>query len=179
VILDISDKSRPKLVANWRYSPPYMGFTHTVMPLLDRGLLIVSDECIKNDGADWPKLVWVVDAREETRPVPISTFPLPPHETFTKRGGRFGAHNLHENLPVPGSWRSQEIVVGTFFSGGVRVFDVGNPYQPQEVAYFVPGTPNGSPVGSAQLNDVYVDDRGLVYTVDRFIGGLYILEMSI
>jgi hypothetical protein len=179
VILDIADKSRPKLVSNWRYSPPYNGFCHTVMPLLDRGLLIVSDECIKNDGADWPKLVWVVDAREEKNPVPISTFPLPPHETFTKRGGRFGAHNLHENLPVPGSWRSQEIVVGTFFSGGVRVFDVGNPYQPQEVAYFVPGTPNGSPVGSAQLNDVYVDDRGIVYTVDRFIGGLYALEMNI
>jgi hypothetical protein len=179
VILDISDKSRPKLVSNWRYSPPYNGFTHTVLPLLDRGLLIVSDECIKNDGADWPKLVWVVDAREETRPVPISTLPLPPYESFVKRGGRYGAHNLHENLPVPGSWRSQEIVVGTFFGGGVRAFDVGNPYQPQEVAYFVPGTPGNSPAGSIQLNDVYVDDRGFVYTVDRFVGGLYILEMNL
>src|SRR5436853_51794 len=77
VILDIADKSRPKLISHWRYSPPYTGFTHTVLPLLDRGLLIVSDEAVKNDGEDWPKLVWVVDAQVETNPVPISTFPMP------------------------------------------------------------------------------------------------------
>ncbi|HYS75477.1 MAG TPA: hypothetical protein VEM38_05185, partial [Burkholderiales bacterium] len=130
VILDISDKSRPKLLAHWRYSPPYTGFTHTVLPLFERELLIVSDECVYPDGKDWPKLVWVVDARVEDNPVPISTFPLPPVEAFARNGGRFGAHNLHENLPVPGSWRSDSIIVGTFFGGGVRAFDVSNPYQP-------------------------------------------------
>jgi hypothetical protein len=36
-----------------------------------------------------------------------------------------------------------------------------------------------APTGAIQLNDVYVDDRGIVYTVDRHIGGLYILEMTI
>jgi hypothetical protein len=30
-----------------------------------------------------------------------------------------------------------------------------------------------------QLNDVFVDERGVVYTVDRFTGGLYILEMRL
>ena len=64
VILDISDMTRPRLVSRWDYHPPFPGFTHTLLPLFDRGLLIVSDECIKNEGADWPKLVWVVDARE-------------------------------------------------------------------------------------------------------------------
>jgi len=29
-----------------------------------------------------------------------------------------------------------------------------------------------------QLNDVYVDERQVVYTVDRFSGGLYTLEMD-
>jgi hypothetical protein len=179
VILDISDKSRPKLVSNWRYAPPYNGFTHTVLPLFERGLLIVSDECVKNEGADWPKLVWVVDARTETNPVPIATFPMPDYNAFVKRGGRYGAHNLHENLPVPGSWRNENIIVGTFFNAGVRAFDLSNPFQPQEVAYFVPGAPKLSPAGAIQLNDVYVDDRGLVYTVDRFAGGLYVLEMTL
>jgi hypothetical protein len=61
----------------------------------------------------------------------------------------------------------------------VRAYDISNPYQPQEVAYFVPGAPKMSPAGAVQLNDVYVDDRRIVYTVDRFIGGLYILEMTI
>ena len=49
--------------------------------------------------------------------------------------------------------------------------------------------PNGLPDGAAtgvimrtgaiQLNDVFVDDRGIVFTVDRFAGGLYALEMTI
>src|SRR5262245_2892018 len=178
-VLDISDMSRPKLVSRWNHSPPFNGFAHTVLPLFGRELLIVSDECVRDNGVDWPKLAWVVDARIETNLVPIATFPMPPYEAFGKRGGRFGAHNLHENLPVSTSWRSENVIVGSFFNAGVRAFDVANPYQPQEIAYFVPGAPKLSPVGAIQLNDVYVDDRGLVYTVDRFVGGLYILEMTI
>jgi hypothetical protein len=38
--------------------------------------------------------------------------------------------------------------------------------------------PKGSPVGAIQLNDVYVDERQIVYTMDRFSGGLYTLEMD-
>ncbi len=179
VILDIADKAHPKLVSNWRYSPPFNGMTHTVLPLFDRELLIVSDECLQDDGKDWPKLVRVVDARMETNLVPIATFPPAPYDAFAHRGGRSGAHNLHENLPVPASWQSDQIIVGTFFNQGVRVYDIANPYQPEEVAYFVPGAPSMSPAGAIQLNDVYVDDRRIVYTMDRYSGGLYILEMTI
>jgi hypothetical protein len=178
-VLDISDRSRPKPVASWQYSPPFNGFTHTVLPLFSRDLLIVSDECVLDDGADWPKLVWVLDNRVETNPVPIGTFPAPPYDAFAKRGGRFGAHNLHENLPVPTSWRSDSIIVGTFFNAGVRAYDVSDPFQVKEIAYFVPGAPRLSPVGAIQLNDCFVDDRGLVFTVDRFVGGLYVLEMNV
>ena len=60
---------------------------------------------------------------------------------FAKRGGRFGSHNMHENYPSPLSWRSDDIVVATFFNGGVRAYDLANPYQPKEIGYFVPGTP--------------------------------------
>jgi len=179
VILDISDKAHPKEISRLRYSPPYNGFTHTVMPLIERNLLIVTDECVRDNGIDWPKLAWVVDARTETNLVPVATLPLPPADVFTKRGGRFGAHNLHENQPGPLAWRSENIVFGTFFNGGVRAYDVSNPYQPQEIAYFVPGAPKLSPAGAIQLNDVYVDERRVIYTVDRFAGGLYILEMTV
>jgi hypothetical protein len=179
VVLDISDMKNIKVVSQWNHSPPFNGFTHTVLPLFDRGLWIVSDECVQDNGADWPKLVWVVDSRNEANPVPIGTFPAPPHDAFAKRGGRFGAHNLHENLPGPTSFRSDTIIVGSFFNAGVRVYDTSNPYQVQEIAYFVPGAPKLSPAGAIQLNDVYVDDRRIVYTVDRFTGGLYILEMNI
>ena len=179
VILDISDKANPKMVTNWKYSPPFNGFCHTVMPLFGRDLLIVTDECTKDDGIDWPKLGFVVNASVETNLVPVSTLPLPPVESFAKRGGRYGAHNLHENLPGPASFRSNTLVVGTFFNGGVRAFDTSNPYQPQEVGYFVPGAPKLSPKGAVQINDVWVDEKGLVYAVDRFGGGLYVIEMTV
>jgi hypothetical protein len=179
VILDIADKSRPKMVGHWNHSPPFNGFTHTVLPLFGRNLLIVSDECVQDTGADWPKLVWVVDAREEANLVPVGTLPPPPYQEFVKKGGRFGAHNLHENLPVPSSWRSEQYVIGSFFNAGVRAYDVLNPFQPKEIAYYVPETPKGSRTGAVQLNDVYVDERRIVYSVDRHIGGLYILEWSI
>ena len=179
VVLDISDMKNIKVVSQWNHSPPFNGFTHTVLPLFDRGLWIVSDECVQDNGADWPKLVWVVDSRNEANPVPIGPFPAPPYDALAKRGGRFGAHNLHENLPGPTSFRSDTIIVGSFFNAGVRVYDTSNPYQVQEIAYFVPGAPKLSPAGAIQLNDVYVDDRRIVYTVDRFTGGLYILEMNI
>jgi hypothetical protein len=177
-ILDISDKAKPKPVGHLQYSPPYNGFSHTVLPLIERQLLIISDECVRDDGEDWPKLTWVVDARVESNLVPVATLPLPPADAFIKRGGRYGSHNLHENLPGPCSFQSENVIFGTFFNGGVRAFDVSNPLQPKEAGYFVPGTPALAPKGSAQINDVWVDENRLVYAVDRFGGGLYTLETT-
>jgi hypothetical protein len=177
-VMDIADKAHPKMISHWTNSPPYTGFMHTVMPLFDRNLLIVTDESTENAAKDWPKLVWVLDARDETQLVSIATCPLPPVDAFKDRGGRFGAHNLHENPPVPTAWNSDQILLGTFFNGGLRAYDISNPYQPKEVATFVPPPPKGTPAGAVQLNDVFVDEREIVYTVDRHTGGLYVLEMD-
>jgi hypothetical protein len=178
ILLDISDKSKPKPICRWDNSPPYTGFTHTVLPLFERNLLVVTDESTVDNAEDWPKLIWVLDAREEKKPIPISTCPLPNPDGFASRGGRFGAHNIHENVPVPTSWHSDQIILGTFFNGGLRAYDISNAYHPNEVGTFVPPAPPLSPAGSIQLNDVFVDEREIVYTVDRFKGGLYILEMD-
>jgi hypothetical protein len=80
---------------------------------------------------------------------------------------------------VPGAWKSENVVVGTFFNAGVRAYDIRNAFAPREIAYYVPAAPRGSPVGTVQLNDVLVDDRGVLYTVDRHIGGLYVLEVDL
>jgi hypothetical protein len=108
--------------------------------------------------------------------VPISTLPMPPLSDYINRGGRFGAHNIHENIPTPTSFQSDKIIFGTFFNGGLRAYDISDPYQPREIGHFVPPAPEGAPTGAIQLNDVFVDERGIVYTVDRHVGGLYILE---
>jgi len=177
-IMDISDKSKPTPIAHWTNSPPYTGFMHTAVPLFSRNLLVVTDESTENAGKDWPKLIWILDNRDETHPVSIATCPMPPFDAFAHRGGRFGAHNVHENVPLPTAWNSEEIILGTFFNGGLRAYDISNPYAPHEIACFIPPAPKGTPVGAIQLNDVFVDEREIVYTVDRFSGGLYILEMD-
>jgi hypothetical protein len=177
-ILDISDMGAPKVVSRFCPHPPFPGFTHTVLPLLSRDLLIVSDECVLDGAGDWPKLTWVVDARIETNLVPVSTLPMPPFEVYGHKGGRFGSHNLHENRPGDTSFRSDVLIFATFFNGGLRAFDTTNPLQPKEIASFVPPAPAGTRAKTAQINDVFVDERGLVYTVDRFTGGLYILEAT-
>ncbi len=178
-IMDISDKSRPTPVSRFFNSPPFKGFTHTALPLFERELLLVSDETVQDDAADWPKLMWMVDMSEESNLVSISTLPMPPVDVFKRRGGRFGGHNLHENPPVAGAFQSERIVIATLFNGGVRAYDLADPYAPQEIAYFVPPAPNGSPAGAVQINDVFVDDRGIVFAADRHTGGLYAIEMSI
>ena len=178
-ILDIADKARPQAVSRWKNSPPYTGFCHTVLPLFERDLLIVTDESTMDDAADWPKLVWIVDARAEKNLVPIATCPAPDYDAFAHRGGRFGAHNIYENVPLPTCWHSEEIILGTFFNAGLRAYDISNAYQPREIAAFVPPAPPGAPTGTIQLNDCFVDERRVVYTVDRHAGGLYILEMEI
>jgi hypothetical protein len=177
-ILDISDLAKPALISNWNPHPPYPGFCHTALPLLSRDLLIVTDECVRDNGLDWPKLTWVVDIRDETNPIPISTFPMPPVEDHGRRGGRYGSHNLHENRPGP-AFRSDTIIFATFFNGGVRAYDTSNPFQPKEIASYVPAAPDGAPTGAIQINDVYVDEKAIVYAIDRHIGGLYVLEADI
>ena len=165
-VLDISDKANPKKISSWTNSPPYTGFMHTVVPLFDRGLMLVTDESTENNGKDWPKLIWILDAREETNLVPIATCPMPDHTIYAK-AGRFGAHNIHENVPLPTCWQSDQIVLGTFFNGGLRAYDISNPYQPKEVGVFIPPAPPLAPTGTIQINDVFVDEREIVYTVDR------------
>jgi hypothetical protein len=179
MVLDIADQARPKLISRWGNSPPYNGFTHTVLPLFERDLLVVTDESIQDDGADWPKLVWLLDVRDERNPVSVATLPAPGVKQFIHQGGRCGAHNLHENPPGEGAWRSNDVVLGTFFNAGVRAYDVRDPHAPQEIAYYVPPAPAGAPAGTVQINDVFVDDRGVVFAVDRHAGGLYALEMKL
>jgi len=69
-------------------------------------------------------------------------------------------------------------VLGTFFNAGLRAYDIRDPFAPREVGYFVPPAPEGSRAGAIQINDVFVDDRGVAFCVDRHAGGVYAVEMG-
>ena len=177
VILDVSDVANPSMISHINYAPPFPGFTHTVVPLFNRDLMVVTQEAVRMNGEDHPKLIWMMDIRDETKPVIISTFPMADTDDFFSRPGRYGAHNIYENQPGATCYFSDTLIYATFFNGGVRVFDTSNPFQPEEVAYFVPELAEGAP--STGINDVYVDENGIMYVVDRLKGGLYILELTL
>ena len=178
-ILDVSDKTKPRLLAHKVWSPPFGGGTHSALPLHDRNLLIVADEATMNIDQDQMKYTWVFDIRDKTNPISISTFPTPSDQDYVKMGGQFGPHNLHENRP--GSFQSSTTVFATWQSAGVRVFDIANPYRPEEIGYFVPPQPANwmEPMrGRAKMRhtaDLFVSKEGLIYVTD-YDAGLYILQ---
>ena len=67
----------------------------------------------------------------------------------------------------------ERIVTGTeipvaWFAYGLRIIDISRPHALKEVAYYMPDVPPGSE--RVQSNDVTVDDRGLIYLLDRVRG---------
>ena len=123
--------ARPKLITHRNCSPPFGGGTHNCLPLPDRDLLVVLDEAVLDHQEDGLKLIWVFDNRVKHNPVSIATFPQPAEADYDSKGGHFGPHNIHENRP--GSFVSSELIFATYQNAGVRVFDIANPYRPEEV----------------------------------------------
>ena len=54
-LLDIADRSAPKLIVHRTWCPPYGGGTHNARPLVDRDLLVVVDEAVLTNCADGVK----------------------------------------------------------------------------------------------------------------------------
>ncbi len=179
VMIDVTDRSEPKLVVHRNWSPPFGGGTHNCLALPDRDLMVVVDEAVLDNCEDGIKLIWLFDIREPANPVSISTFPTPAEADYCGKGGHFGPHNIHENRPD--GFVSAETIFATYQNAGVRVFDIRDKYRPAEVAAFVPPVPKrlvdhrpNRPL-VIQSCDVYVGKEGLVYSND-YNGGLYILE---
>ena len=99
VMMDVSDRTKPKLIKHHNWSPPFGGGTHNCLPLPDRNLLVVADEAVLDNCEDGIKYTWMFDIREPTNPVSISTFPTPDEADYCKKGAHFGPHNIHENRP--------------------------------------------------------------------------------
>jgi hypothetical protein len=181
---------------------PMVG-AHTTMPLgrikiaefakdADKGnrdFVMIVNETFREECGEARQMVWFVDSTIESRPMVVSHWTVPEASgNFCTRGGRFGAHSSNESThPL----YYQKLTFITFFNAGVRVLDVRNPYQPKEVAYFIPPitkatvarcrTVDGKRVCSnvvIQSNNAEVDDRGYIYIADRSNTGLHIVELT-
>jgi len=179
VILDIADKAHPKLVMHRSWQSLGNGFAHTLLPIPSRNLLIQTEEATAANCKDWPKRDWVWDISNEAAPVPLSVLPPPADkDALCKAGGRFGAHNIAQNQAGQPVRILKNTVVGIFFNGGVRAYSIENPNAPVEIGYIVDAAPPGNATHTIQMNDVYVDDNGLIYANDRLTGGLDIIKYT-
>ena len=178
IVLDISDKTKPKEVSRISWQSLNEGFMHTVVPIPDRDLLVASQESTKEGCADWPMRITIVDIQNEARPYPLAVLP-PPANFFDlcRNGGRFGAHNINLNHMPEVSRVLKNTVVTAQFAGGIRIYSIQNPREPKEIAYFAPKVP-GNKGGAIQMNDLIVGEDDLIYANDRFTGGLYILKYT-
>jgi hypothetical protein len=179
VVLDIADKAKPRLVAHRSWQSLDEGFAHTVLAIPRRHLAIQTEEAIGNKCADWPKRNWVWNIADEEHPYPL--VPLPPaHDeaALCKAGGRYGAHNIDMNRPGATSRTLVNTVVGSYFNGGVRAYSFADPARPVEIGYLIPKAPPDNATHTIQINDVYVDEHGLIYANDRLSGGLYIIRYT-
>ncbi len=188
--------------------PPMHG-AHTVFPLpgmelaefaknllgKKRDFIVVTDEAIQKECLEGRQMVWFVDVTTETKPFGVASWTVPEKSgNFCTRGGRFGTHSSNESTtPV----YFKRVMFFSHFNAGVRALDVRDPFNPKEIAYYIPGmtkdtvvleTPvamqgklpftEASKKRAIQTNNVEVDDRGYIYIVDRANTGMHILELA-
>ena len=172
-VIDCSDMSAMNLVGHVKWSPPFVGSTHTACPIGDRPYLVVTDEARAKQNYRDSQFMWIVDIREETRPIPISTW-FPDRDKYINRGGRFGAHNILEKITTSGPWANTVFI--TYFNAGLRAVDVSDPLRPTEVGCYVPAVADGQRM--IQSNDIGADNEGRIYLIDRWGAGMHILEYT-
>ena len=146
-ILDVKDKTAPKLIAHRNWCPPFGGGTHNAVPLHDRDLLVVADEATLNIDQEGQHEAHL-DVRHPREEQPDQHR----HDADAVGPGlhrRWAASSVRIICTRTGQDRSRAstTIFATWQSAGVRVFDISNPFRPEEIGYFVP--PQPTQVGGA------------------------------
>src|SRR5215831_4343158 len=59
-VLDVSDPTRPKLLAHRNLDPPFGGGTHSPLPLPDRDLLVLGEEPTTANCSEGLRYIWMI-----------------------------------------------------------------------------------------------------------------------
>jgi hypothetical protein len=169
-VIDASDIANLRTIGAFNYHPPFPEPTHTVAPVpvrwQGRQVAVAVDEEHDHRKGQLHGGLWFLDVEDRGDIRPLSMFHVSERDSPYSDKGRFGAHQF------------QERVVGdrlfcAWFSGGLRMIDIRDPTSPEEIGWYIPEPAPGQ--DSPQSNDVFVDDNGLVYVIDRH-AGLEIVE---
>jgi hypothetical protein len=149
-----------------------------------RDFIVAVNESTQNECQEDNHMMFMVDITDEKKPFSVSNYYVPEKPgDFCSRGGRFGAHSSNEDM---GPIYYKKMVFVAWFNAGVRAVDIRDPFTPKEAGYYIPAINKNTAkrcVGekckiAIQTNNVEVDDRGLIYIVDRAGTGMHILELT-
>jgi len=165
-VIDVSDITQPRTRATHTYHPWVVEPTHTVLPVIPRidgrRIAVVGDEEHDHRHGQPHAGLWLFDITDLDDIRPLSTFHVSEMDSPWSRGpGRFGMHQFQEHI-------DDHLVYCAWFAGGLRIVDISDPLRPQEAGFYIPAPTAGEP--SPQTNDVDVDERGLIYLLDRNCG---------
>jgi hypothetical protein len=172
-VIDASDIRNLKTIGAFDYHPPFPEPTHTVVPSpirwKGRQIAIAVDEEHQHKPGQLHGGLWFLDVEDRADIRAVGMFHLSELDSpFARDGARFGAHQFQERI-------KGERLYCAWFGGGLRMIDINDPTAPKEIGWFIPEPAAGQT--SPQANDVFVDERELIYLVDRNIG-LDILEVE-
>jgi hypothetical protein len=188
ILLDISDFAHPRIVSIAK-SPAHGTDvnSHSVKLTPDERVVIETSEVpdplgpMASDNPTRNGMIRVWDYSDPAQPTLLSTFETACGHDITAPGcdsaigsrlGGYGVHEieLHDNL-----------IVSSWFAGGVLVLDISDPLRPRELARWNPGN---DPAFVAQNNGfgqytvgIALDRaRSWIYATDNY-GGLSVLQM--
>jgi hypothetical protein len=176
-IIDVSDITAPRTLSRYEYDPPCPEPTHTFLkvphPIGGKHIAVSTEEERSHRGADAgkphaPLRTW--DVSDPSKPKLLHSCYLPEAATpYPADKVRFGTHQLREQVD------RDNLLYVTWFAGGLRIIDINDPANPQERAYFIPKPGDG--VAAPLTNDVFKDDRGLLWVTDKE-RGLDVIEYN-
>jgi hypothetical protein len=156
---------------------------HTVLPFPKRKIVETNSEPFGGCDTQSPSQVSLIDVANPAKPHILSFLPAPitppgaPYRDFCAKGGSFGSHNVNMLFHNPFVDDSDNILYLTYFSAGLRIYDISDAHQPREIGYYIPPDPlkkgNGIPGDRKPVStaaDVLVDKRGYIYLSDSTQG---------
>jgi hypothetical protein len=180
-VMDLSDIKNPKPYGHMQYEFDTFGTIpfHTCYPVIADAAhprlmnkVVAVHEALEADCRENYHTPYMMDVKDPKNPKIIGFFPRPaappdaPYSDFCFARGRFGSHNTQCWL-APGT-SNPAIIAIAWFNAGIRIFDISNPNEPKEVAWFVP--PHSGDINDYETwwrgstENVFVEfDRNLIW----------------
>ncbi|HEU0248767.1 MAG TPA: hypothetical protein VFR38_16945 [Gaiellaceae bacterium] len=137
VVLDISDPTDIQYVGRTVYPAASEGDTHSAVANGNGSLLATTDEDFSPEGGKVPGDTWgfgrLWSIANPASPVHLSDVTTP-HSLTNKTNGFYSVHN-----PV---FNGDKLYL-SWYSDGVRVFDISSPTAPREIAFYKPQPSRG------------------------------------